>query len=168
MTIPFLLAATVCCAVSGIVQSAAGIGVARAHVVLSGTTHVLSDSDAAGRFAFDAPAGAYVLFVSAAGFAAIASRRVTVREGSVLNVTLEALDASAPRTIGRVVVDGKLLLSRGGVPSQTITRADLEAARCSRSMPSRSYLRRPSRVRRAATRRLRRSWHCAAPTLPRR
>jgi vitamin B12 transporter len=122
-----LLAAALCCAVTGIVHTPNGTPIARAHVALSGSTGGTADSDAGGRFSLTASPGAHAVTVAAPGFVATTIDRIDVHEGTVLDVTLAALRSDALRTIGSVIVDGRLALGRGEVPSQTISRADLDA-----------------------------------------
>ncbi len=125
MPFPLLVAAAVgCCGVTGAVRSADGVSL-RAHVHAVGAAVADADTDARGNFRFTAPPGAYRVTVAASGYA-VAETDVVVHEGERLDVTLEPLGSGRLREIGRVVVDGRLAVPRGTVPTREITRFDLD------------------------------------------
>ncbi len=103
-----------------------GIGIAHARVTLRQANAAAAESGASGRFSLLAAPGAATLTIAADGFGATTLERVNVHEGTTLDITLEPLAANALRTIGRVVVDGRLALARGTTASQTLARAELD------------------------------------------
>lgn len=118
-------AAAFCCAVSGIVHTPNGTPVANARVDVAGAVN--AESDASGRFSLTAPPGSRRVTIAAPGFGATMIDSIDIHEGTQLDVTLTPLRADELRTIGSVRVDGRLALARGEVPSQTISRTDMEA-----------------------------------------
>jgi outer membrane cobalamin receptor len=120
-----LIAAAFCCAVTGFVHTLAGAPIAHARLAVD-TRGVAGESDAAGRFTLRIDPGPHALNVSADGFGATTIDRVVIHEGTSFDVLLEPLAANSLRTIGRVVVDGRLALVRGASPSETISRASMD------------------------------------------
>lgn len=135
-----LVAAAFCCSVTGIVHTANGSPVANARVEVSGEATARTDSDASGKFALTAPPGPRRLTIVSAGFGATTIGRLDIHEGTQLDVTLTPLRADELRTIGSVRVDGRLALARGEVPSQTISRADMEAEGAARVLDALSQI----------------------------
>ena len=127
MPVPLLAAAALgCCSVSGSVASVDGVPL-RAHVHAGGTATADADSDAAGGFRLQLPAGRYRVVISAPGYAP-AITDVVVHDGERLDVALEPAGAGKLREIGRISVDGRLAPARSTVPSREISRADLTAS----------------------------------------
>jgi TonB-dependent receptor-like protein/carboxypeptidase family protein len=120
-----VFAAVASCSLSGGVHGADGAPV-RAHVIATGVASRSADTDAQGRFTLELPCGAGRLSVDAPGYAS-ADVDVVATGANRIDVTLEPVGGGRLRQIGRVVVDGRLAVSRTTVPSRTITRGDLDA-----------------------------------------
>jgi outer membrane receptor protein involved in Fe transport len=122
----FLLAAVVCCTITGNVHDVSGAPLSGAHVEARAATTVTARSDAKGNFTLTAPPGTYRISTSDAGYAP-ASASVAVDRDVTVGFALEALDAPTLRQIGTVTVDGRLAPIRGTIPSVTFSRADFDA-----------------------------------------
>jgi outer membrane cobalamin receptor len=120
---PLLLA--ICYLASGHVHSSAGTPLPGASVTFRGPQPARATSDAKGDFALRIAAGDYQVGVSVRGYASV-SLDVRLERDTALDVTLVPLDTATLRTIGTVVVNGRLTPVRGAVPSTAVTRDEME------------------------------------------
>ncbi len=125
----FILAAAMCCTISGNVRSASGAPLAAAVVEAEATTSTAilkTITNERGEFTLTAPPGTYRVATSERGYA---STTITLRADHdiVARFELEALDSPKLRQIGAVTVDGRLARIAGTIPSVSLSRADLDA-----------------------------------------
>jgi outer membrane receptor protein involved in Fe transport len=115
----------VCCSVTIHVHAPAGAPLAGAHIALHGASSSAASTDASGNATATLNPGAYRLDAVAKGYTGV-SVDLDVKTSSAVDITLEPLDAPTLRTIGTVTVDGRLTPILGTLPSNTITRADMD------------------------------------------
>lgn len=118
--------ALTCCLIAGSVHTPSGSPVAGAQLVLRGPATVRGASDASGRFSLEAPPGTYQLQASRSGYVSVSVGPVAVQGDTDLQVVLEPADSAELRTIGSVMVNGRLARISSAIPSVVVTRSDLD------------------------------------------
>ncbi len=122
-----VLAAVVCCTISGNVHAASGVPLAAVRIEARSGTNVSATSDGNGDFVLQAPAGTYRLEATEKGYGPVTVTVRTVDHDVTVAIALEPLDSPKLRQVGSVTVDGRLTPIRGALPSATITRSDFDA-----------------------------------------
>lgn len=125
----FIIAAVVgCCAMHGVVASAAGRPISNATVAVHGRVDGKATSDAQGRFAIHIEPGSYEVTARANGYATADVGPVRVDHDVDVAISLEPSDARVLRPIGAVTVDGFLAASKNTIPSVQIGRHKFDAS----------------------------------------
>jgi outer membrane cobalamin receptor len=120
---PLLLA--VCCTVTIHVHAPAGAPISAAHIALHGTPSYAALTDAKGDAAVQADPGSYRLDATARGYGSVAAD-IFVHGAATIDVALQPLDAPTLRTIATVTVNGRLAPNAGTIPSEVVTRSEMD------------------------------------------
>ena len=122
-----LVAAVMCCAVSGHITSNAGLPISGAQIRAAGSFVFATATRADGSFTMNVPPGHYRISVRAAGFGSMQIDDVAiVRDGETIDASLAPISSEALRTIGEVRVNGQLTVQAGAIPSAIISRQTIE------------------------------------------
>lgn len=122
-----LLAAAVCCAISGRIQSDRGLPVPGAVLNFSGATSATAITNVEGTFLTQLSPGRYRVVIRAAGYGSTEINDVNVTsDNETIDATLVAISSEKLRTIGEVRVNGELAVPTGVVPNATLTRQTIE------------------------------------------
>ncbi len=134
---PMLPVSALCCWLTGFVHTPAGAPVAGARITVETRPPRFATTDARGRFALRTPAGTYGIAVTAPGYAGVQIADVRIAGAALaqatrLDVTLDPLDTGAIRTVAKVTVNGRLVLSHSAIPTVVVDRTQMDALGVSR------------------------------------
>ena len=121
-----IVAAVVCCTISGNVHAVSGAALAAVRVEARSSDVVRTTSDTGGNFTLQAPPGTYRLAASERGYGPVTIVVRVVDRDVTVQVSLEPLDSPKFRQVGSVTVDGRLTPISGALPSATISRSDFD------------------------------------------
>ncbi|MGA8533359.1 MAG: TonB-dependent receptor [Candidatus Tumulicola sp.] len=116
-----------CCLINGNVHAPSGAPIAHAQLVVAGSTHVATTSDAKGDFSAQLPPGRYTITAVARGYVPVAADTGDLTGDAHIDIVLEPVDSPKLRTIGEVRVNGGFALVRNVIPEMDVTRSQMDA-----------------------------------------